>query len=336
MSNAFKPLSLHGSIALRAASLLRLACAAAITVLRRLFIGALRPSWTLAFEIATCFFKAQDARVRTVAATGDIARCRAIADSLVFYRPALNELRIERETRLPGNWFVAPRPGPTVLYLHGGGYAFYPRMTDNIVAAVSLATGGRTFALHYPLAPEHPFPAQLDAARRAYAWLLESIPPSQVILAGDSAGGHLALMLLLTLNELPRPAAAIAVSPWTDPTNGGASIAENSAFDWMSPQMSDQLASWAGTEFTRNASLTDWPDVRDLAELPPTLVHAGDAEICRDMVVQFCTRAKNAGAPVTCRVWPDMNHNFHGFGELMPQSRDALAEIGAFAAQHCR
>jgi acetyl esterase/lipase len=66
-------------------------------------------------------------------------------------------VRIERETKLPGAWFIAPVPGPTVLYLHGGGYAFYPRMTDNIVAAVSLAVGGRTFALHYPLAPEHPF-----------------------------------------------------------------------------------------------------------------------------------------------------------------------------------
>src|SRR5262245_31376624 len=94
MSNAFKPLSLHGSIGLRAASLLRLACAAVVTVLRRPFTGSLRPSWTLAFEIATRFFKAQDARVRAIAATGDIARCRAIADSLVFYRPALNAVCI--------------------------------------------------------------------------------------------------------------------------------------------------------------------------------------------------------------------------------------------------
>ena len=336
MANAYKPLSLHGSIGLRVASLLRLVGAAIITVLRRPVLGPLRPSWTLAFEIGTRFFKSQDAHVRAVAASGDITRCRAIADSLVFYRPVLNEVRIEQETKPPGAWFTAPKPGPTVLYLHGGGYAFYPRMTDNIVAAVSAAVGGRTFALHYPLAPEHPFPAQLEAARRAYAWLLESVPPSQIVFAGDSAGGHLALMLLLTLSDLPQPAAAVAISPWTDPNNGGASGAANGAFDWMSPEMGDQLARWAGPEFTQHASLTEWPDVRDLATLPPVLVHAGDAEIARDMVVQFCTRAKSAGAPVTCRIWPDMNHNFHGFGELMPQSRDALAEIGAFAARHCR
>jgi len=336
MSTAFKPLSLHGSIGLRAASVLLLARAILSTVLRRPVAGPPRPSWTLAFEIATRFFKAQDARVRAVAATGDIARCRAIADSLVFYRPALNDVRIEHEAQAPGTWFASTKPGPTVLYFHGGGYAFYPRMTDNIIAAVSLAVGGRTLALHYPLAPEHPFPAQLEAARRAYNWLIERVPPSQIVFAGDSAGGHLALMLLLTLNDLPRPAAAIAISPWTDPHNGGASVAANSAFDWMSPQMSDQLARWAGPEFTQHASLTEWPDMRDLAGLPPLLVHAGEAEICRDMIAQFCTRAVGAGAPVTCRIWPDMNHNFQGFGELMPQSRDALAEIGAFAARHCK
>lgn len=333
---SFKPLGLHGSIGLRAASLALLARTAVSVVVRRLLRGPLRPSWTLAFEIATRFFQAQDARVRGVAASGDVAGCRAIADSLVFYRPVLNQVRIEDERQTPGAWFIAPRSGPTVLYLHGGGYAFYPKMTDNIVATVAMAAGGRTFVPHYPLAPEHRYPAQLKAARQAYKWLLESVPPSQIILAGDSAGGHLALMLLLTLNELPKPAAAVAISPWTDPRNGGASIAANSAFDWMSPAMSDQLASWAGAEFTEHASLTEWPDVRDLAALPPVLIHGGEAEICRDMIEQFSLRATRAGAPVTLKVWPDMNHNFHGFGELMPQSRDALAEIGAFVAAHCR
>jgi epsilon-lactone hydrolase len=336
MSKAFKPLSLNGSIGLRAAGLWRLTLATVSVLVRRARRGRLRPSWTLAFEIATKFFQAQDARVRTVAASSDVARCRAIADSLVFYRPALNDVRIETEPRVPGIWFIAPRPGPTVLYFHGGGYAFYPKMTDNIIAAVVIATGGRALVPNYPLAPEHPFPSQLDAARRAYRWLLESTPPAQIIVAGDSAGGHLALMLLLTLNDLPKPAAAVAISPWTDPRNGGASADENSAFDWMSLAMGDQLARWAGSEFIDNASLTEWPDVRDLAALPPLLIHAGEAEIARDMILQFCARAKHAGAPVTCRVWPDMNHNFHGFGEMMPQSRDALVEIGAFAAKHCR
>jgi acetyl esterase/lipase len=336
MSKTFKPLSLHGSIGLRAASLALLARSTLSVVLHRLRHGPLRPSWTLAFEIATRFFQAQDARVRAVAPSGDVAHCRAIADSLVFYRPVLNEVSIEAEHRVPGAWYIAPSPGPTVLYFHGGGYSFYPKMTDNIVAAVTMAVRGRTFVSHYPLAPEHPFPAQLDAARQAYEWLLESTLPSNIILAGDSAGGHLAVMLLLTLNDLPRPAAAIAISPWTDPRGGGASVTQNGPFDWMSAATGDQLARWAGSEFTEHASLTEWPDVRDFAALPPVLIHAGDAEIARDMIQQFCERATHSGAPVTYRAWPDMNHNFHGFGEMMPQSREALAEIGAFAARYCR
>lgn len=336
MSKAFKPLSLHGSIGLRAVSLLLLARSALVVLLRRRAGGPLRPSWTLPFATATEFFKAQDRRVRRVAATGDVARCRAITDSLVFWRPALNQVRIENERRMPGHWFVAPREGPTVLYFHGGGYAFYPKMTDNIIAAVTLAVDGRTFVPHYPLAPEHPFPAQLKAAREAYEWLLATgIPPSSIVFAGDSAGGHLALMLTLTLNQLPKPAAVIAISPWTDPNGGGASAVSNREFDWMSAETGEQLARWAGPEFTSHASLIEWPDARDLAALPPTLVHAGEAEICRDMIEQFCTRARAAGAPVTYRAFADMNHNFHGFGEMMPQSREALAEIGAFVAEHC-
>lgn len=332
MSKAFKPLSFNGSIGLRTGSLLRLWSATLSVLAGRMRRGPLRPSWTLAFEIATKFFRAQDLRVRVAAAAGDLALCRAITDSLVFYRPVMNEVRIATEPHHPGAWFSAPRPGPTILYFHGGGYTFYPKMTDNIIASVVAATGGRAFVSHYPLAPEHPFPAQLRAARKAYRWLLEGIPPERIVLAGDSAGGHLALMLLLTSNDLPKPAAVVAISPWTDPRD---SVAENEAFDWMTPAMGDHLARWAGAEFSEKANLTAWPDASAFATLPPVLVHVGDAEIARDGIVQFCIRAEQAGAPVRCRVFADMNHNFHGFGEMMPQSREALIEIGAFTAKHC-
>src|SRR5204862_4235245 len=100
------------SIGLRVGSLAALLSSATTVVLRRLWRGPLRPSWTLAFEIATQFFQAQDKRVLRAAASTDIASCRAIADSLVFHRPALADVRIEPEHQIPGAWFVAPRPGP--------------------------------------------------------------------------------------------------------------------------------------------------------------------------------------------------------------------------------
>jgi hypothetical protein len=114
MSAAFKPFDLHGSISLRVSSLALLLCSAIVVALRRMWRGPLCPSWTLAFEIATRFFRAQDASILKAAASGNIARCRAIADSLVFYRPVLNQVRIEQEYRTNGAWFVAPCPGPTI------------------------------------------------------------------------------------------------------------------------------------------------------------------------------------------------------------------------------
>src|SRR5204862_6962370 len=124
--------------------------------------GPPRPTRTLAFEIATRFFQAQDKRALQAAASGNVARCRDIADSLVFHRPALNQVRIEQEHQIPGAWFRAQRPGPTILYFHGGGYALYPKMTDNIIAAVARPAGGQTFVPHPPPAPEHPRPSQLQ------------------------------------------------------------------------------------------------------------------------------------------------------------------------------
>jgi acetyl esterase/lipase len=145
-------------------------------------------------------------------------------------------------------------------------------------------------------------------------------------------------MLLLTLREtmMPPPAAAIAISPWTDPANTGASMTTNRAFDWMSQALGNQLALWAGPDFIATGNLADWRSDRDLADLPPLLVHAGEAEICRSMIEQFCARAAASGAPITCVIWPDMNHNFHGFGDLMPQSQQALDAISAFVARHVR
>lgn len=324
---------------MRVGSVVLLLWTTAAVIARRLGRGPRRRTWTLAFEIATRFFQAQDVRVTRAAVTQGIAGCREIVDSLTFRTPVLDLVRVEEETRHPGSWFVAPKPGPTILYFHGGGYAFYPKMTDNIAAAVAACIGGRMFVSHYPLAPEHPFPAQLDAARLAYRWLVDNNRSSApIIVAGDSAGGHLLLTLLLTLpgSGLPKPDAAVAISPWTDPFDRRATMTSNAAFDWMSQRTGQLLARWAGPALAELENLAEWLDDRSFAELPPLLVHAGELETCRPMIEQFCARTARSGAPLTMRIWPDMNHNFHGFADLMPQSRDALDAIAAFVAMHCQ
>jgi acetyl esterase/lipase len=243
-------------------------------------------------------------------------------------------MRIVRETTAPveGRWFVHDADGPLGLHFHGGGYVFSPATTDNLVAALACAVGGRTFVPDFRLAPEHPFPCQLDDALRAYEWLLaQAGPQPRIVLSGDSSGGHLVIALLLTLAQrnLPLPCGSVAISPWTDPGGDSESLRSNAPTDWMTAEMLKRMAAWAGgcthPLFRLNSA--------DLSALRNLLVHAGEAEIIRDMAQDFCARARAAGADVIYESIPGMNHNFQGFGDKLPQSRLALERIAAFVAE---
>jgi len=335
----FQKFALKGPIVWRARSLLQFAISLGCVTVRRLARGPLLASWTYELELATHFFKAQGIAAFRAASAGKVDTCRQVIDSLTFQLPALASVHIvvEHAAPMPGKWFIARRPGPTALYFHGGGYAFYPAMTDNLAAAVSAAIGGRTFVPQYRLAPEHPFPAQLDDGLRSYRWLLEQgVMPSQLVVIGDSAGGHLALSVLLALHDagLPSPAAGIAISPWVDPSNSGDSMQANGSFDWMTRDMADQLGKWAGAAGGSEHPLF-WPMQADLKALPPVLVQSGGAEIFRDMIEDFRVRAEDAGANVAFETWPDMNHNFQGFGSLLGESGQALDRMASFVAARC-
>jgi epsilon-lactone hydrolase len=306
--------------------------------LRRGLLGPQLPSWTFAFEVGTAFFRRQDRAISRLAGPRAVADSRALIDSLTFHLPRTGQIGRagEPQAPVPANWFATNGSGPTILYLHGGGYVFCPKMTENLIEAVALAAGGRTLVPMYRLAPEHPFPAALEDALTTYRWLVENRARNcDIFIAGDSAGGHLALSLCLALHEqgMPRPAGVIAISPWTDPDNRGASMQTNESHDWMSAATANRLARWAaggnGGEGPLFSQLR-----QDLARLPPALVHGGGAEICRDMIVEFCHRAESAGADIQWTIWPDMTHNFHGFANLAPSARLALDDIGRFIREH--
>jgi acetyl esterase/lipase len=117
---------------------------------------------------------------------------------------------------------------PTVLYFHGGGYvAGSARTGTHLAAELARRAGGRALSVDYRLAPEHPYPAAVEDGLAAYAGLLESsVSPAQVLVAGDSAGGGLAVATLLAAREqgLPQPAAVAVFSPWADISRSGASM----------------------------------------------------------------------------------------------------------------
>lgn len=258
---------------------------------------------------------------------------REYEDSLVFNSPAAAQVSIEPiNAAVKGHWY-RPKGGArdvTVLYLHGGGYAFYSNAHRNLIAAVTLAARSQTFALDYRLIPEHPFPAQLQDARAAYQWLLDSgIKPDRLVVAGDSAGGNLTLALLLSLRDahLPLPALGVCIAPWTDVGNSGDSMTRNEPFDWIEKRMAVQWAEW----FCRDADPRNpiiSPLHADLKGLPPIYIQVGSADILHDMSQMLASKAQEQGANIKLEVWPNMNHDFQVHGEAMPESKEALMRIG--------
>ena len=212
---------------------------------RRAVKGPRLPSWNWFVELATQMLKRQ-----TLAAfrMGDVKEARRYLDSVVIGSPALSEVSITPvvQEQFRGSWFASKNiePRVTVLYLHGGGYSFYPQAYANFIAMITLVAKSRTFALDYRLAPEHRFPAQLEDALNAYRWLLENgADPEGLILVGDSAGGNLALALLLGAREskLPLPALVVALSP---PTDFEVDLIDACGFDWIEKRMLEQWADW--------------------------------------------------------------------------------------------
>jgi acetyl esterase/lipase len=267
-----------------------------------------------------------------------IEEMRAGMASFIGVMPLPDGATFERvdAAGVPAEWTAAAgtAPLPVVLYVHGGGYCLGSIETHrNLCVNISAATGGRVLSLDYRLAPEHPFPAAVDDAVAAFGWLLDrGVDPSQVVIAGDSAGGGLTLATLIALRDAggPLPAAAVAISPWTDMEGSGESMTSRAAADPMVQReglkvMSDAYV--AGGDMRHPLAS---PLYADLAGLPPILIHVGDAETLLDDSVRFEQRAREAGVDITLEVWPEMIHVWHAFAPMLPEANDAITRIGTF------
>jgi epsilon-lactone hydrolase len=219
-----------------------------------------------------------------------------------------------------------------VLYLHGGGYRVgSPRAYQHFTWRIADAARARVLITDYRLAPEHPFPAALDDALAAYRWLLQQ-DPKEIVIMGDSAGGGLALALLMKLRDdgLRLPEAAVALSPWTDLALTGASLKSNAASDPMinAGDLPQAAADYlAGTD-PRNPYAS--PLYGDPAGLPPVLIQVGGDEILHDDAVRMADKLCGANPQSELQVWPLMPHVWQAYAPVMPEARAAIAGVGAF------
>ncbi|MGJ7491517.1 alpha/beta hydrolase [Variovorax sp. ZT4R33] len=234
-------------------------------------------------------------------------------------------------------WTRVPESNDTMVlfYLHGGGYIMgSPVGYRNFVARICRAGGVRALSVDYRLAPEAPFPAALEDAVKAYQWLLQQqVHPSRIVIAGDSAGGGLALSTLLALKEkgIPLPGAAICLSPSTDLARTGPSIVTKAAEDvFLTRELLDVcFDSYLGPRGDPHNPLAS-PLYSDLTGLPPLLIMVGTAEVLLDDSTRLAEKAKEAGVEVELQVAEGMIHVWSFFASVIPEGQQGVEAMGAF------
>jgi acetyl esterase/lipase len=307
-----------------------------ITAILRLVRGPARPTWSFRFEALARTLR----RFLRASAKRSATELRASWEELAFR--AVRGVSRERMMigTLGAEWFSPEGAGEGVLlYFHGGAYVWGSSDTHaDLVSRLARDAGVRALVPNYRLAPEHPCPAAHEDAEAAYRWLLErGVAPSRVVVGGDSAGGNLALSLLVRVRAagLPMPGGAALLCPWVDLGGKGGSMEANLRYDWIS---SAAIGPWVRA-YHPHGSLSDpivSPLYADLRGLPRTLVQVGGAEVLRDQIVDLAGRLARAGVEVTLREHPDMFHVWQMYAGPFPELRGALQEIAAFVADHQR
>lgn len=220
-----------------------------------------------------------------------------------------------------------------ILYMVGGGYVS-GSCNDHraLVAKLAIGSAARLLLFDHRLAPEDPFPAALEDAVNAYRWLLDQgIRPAHIVIAGESAGGGLCLATLLALRDqhLPLPAAAVAISPWTDLALTGASYASKLKDSIDPPGMSTVCSKYyAGGQDTHLPWMS--PLYGDLHGLPPLFICVGTYETMLDDSTRIAEKARAAGVDVTLVVGEGMIHCYPLLAPLFPEATQALGDICAF------
>jgi acetyl esterase/lipase len=229
-------------------------------------------------------------------------------------------------------------PRHVVLYFHGGVYVISDAfLAASLASQVGRRTGAKVISVDYRLAPEHPYPAAVDDAFAAYEALLHNgIAPPDIVFAGDSAGGGLAIATMVNARDrgLPLPAAAFVMSPYVDLTLAGATMETRREVD---PLLSRELLQPRVTDYTagQDAALPlISPLFADLSGLPRLIIQAGTHEVLLDDAVRLAQQAATADVAVTLDITPGVPHVFQGYSPILDEATAALDRAGQLLSAH--
>jgi len=270
---------------------------------------------------------------------GTLEQVRAARDKSsqrMFPQPKGVHVQATQLGGCPGEWLrpTGARADSVILYLHGGAYITGSCHTHRGLAGhLAKAAGLDCFLLDYRLAPEHPFPAALDDAQAAYLALHAQNPACTIVLAGDSAGGGLALALALRLRDTGHaaPGAMALLSPWTDLTLSLPTHRSKAAVDPFFPD-STTLA-MAAQLYAGGSSLTQpgvSPHFAALHGLPRTLIHVGEHEALLGDAHALAANMQAAGSPVQLQEFEGMWHVWQIFAGRFAEADASIKQLGTF------
>lgn len=270
-------------------------------------------------------------------------------DGLSEGREFVSEFRSPEASAPKGEWVLAPGVDTRrrILYIHGGAWvAGSPQSHRSITDRLSKVANAAVFAVDYRLLPEHRYREGLRDCQEAYQWMLDNGPDGPepagfVVVAGDSAGGSHALVLIAWIRDqgLRQADAAVALSPSTDLTLTAPSNRDNIKTDpLLGPTFGSLMRvplpvlwwlSFFGMRLSPSSPQAS-PLRGNLENLPPVLIHASDSEMLLDNARRYVNKAKDSGSPVELETWPGMVHVWHMFPDMLPEAEEAFDNIGEF------
>lgn len=317
----------NGPFSLRLRSFLAINRIALSTYMRHLTGRRMAPDWDVNFEIGVRFWRHQ----HTVAMNHPkIEIGRKVYDSLVTETDDVYDVTVDETVTPRGTWY-RPRVlqcDTTVLHFHGGGYTFHGEISKRYAAMLAHHFGAAIFAPDYRLTPEHPYPAQSEDALAAWSYLSGLVPANTVVVTGDSAGGHMALMLLQSLKAQgqQQPALCVGLCPWTDIGARGESLSSNDRYDLVQGWMAVKFGDWLDPNNAYGREALS-PIHHDFSGLAPIYIQVGGREVLRDMILDFAEVQNANGAEIALDQWPDMPHDFQAYDALKSSSTEALLKL---------